>query len=332
MTRAELGEAGRACELHVGTMSGGMDQAASAMGAMNFALRIDFEPLKVRAPISSVPYKPPFYKIPPPSPPPQATRIKLPADAVFVVSHSLEESTKAVDAEKRYNKRVTEGKLAVKLVAKGLGVPNWRGITTFRHLQETMKLPSPGTLLPAVEKFLDAAPYSLASAAAAAGEALEGLFEGDNKRAGALRVLESLKATPDARELALRARARHVCTEAERVFDLQRACEGELQGEAQLTAMGTLLDASHASCRDDYECSSPRLDAVVAAAKRHGAYGSRLTGAGWGGCAVSLVHKSRVAQFLEALNEDYYGGKATPAVLFASPPGAGAAVYDLAGL
>jgi galactokinase len=48
MTRAELGEFGRSCELYIGTMSGGMDQAASAMGQANFALRIDFEPLKVR--------------------------------------------------------------------------------------------------------------------------------------------------------------------------------------------------------------------------------------------------------------------------------------------
>ena len=47
MTRAELGEYGRRCELYIGTMSGGMDQAASAMGQGNFALRIDFEPLKV---------------------------------------------------------------------------------------------------------------------------------------------------------------------------------------------------------------------------------------------------------------------------------------------
>lgn len=49
MTRAELGEFGRSCELYIGTMSGGMDQAASAMGQANFALRIDFEPLKVCA-------------------------------------------------------------------------------------------------------------------------------------------------------------------------------------------------------------------------------------------------------------------------------------------
>lgn len=50
MTRADLGEAGRACELYIGTMSGGMDQASSAMGETNRALRIDFEPLKVRRP------------------------------------------------------------------------------------------------------------------------------------------------------------------------------------------------------------------------------------------------------------------------------------------
>ena len=143
----------------------------------------------------------------------------LPATAVFVVSNTLEESPKAIDSEKRYNKRVTEGKLAAKLVAKGLGVPNWRGITTFRHLQETMQLPSPGHLLPAIEAQLAAGAYSLASAAAAAGEALAPLFEGDDKKAGALRVLGSVGEGEAVFEL--QRRARHVCSEADRWRQLE---------------------------------------------------------------------------------------------------------------
>jgi len=143
---------------------------------------------------------------------------------VFVVSNTLEESPKAVDSEKRYNKRVTEGKLAAKLVAKGLGCAQWRGITTFRHLQETMQLPSPGNLLPAVERFLEPGAFSIARAESAFGEPLVGLFEGDGKKAGALKVLASVAREEPAFELLKR--ARHVCSEAERVWALEAACKG----------------------------------------------------------------------------------------------------------
>ena len=52
-----------------------------------------------------------------------------------------------------------------------------------------------------------------------------------------------------------------------------------------------MLFRSHESCRRLYECSSPELDTVVAAAKRAGALGARLTGAGWGGAAIVLVRE-----------------------------------------
>ncbi len=255
----------------------------------------------------------------------------LPAGAVFVVSNTLEESPKAIDSEKRYNKRVTEGKLAAKLVAKGLGCEAWRSITTFRHLQETMQLPAPGNLLPAVERFLRAGAFSCNAAAEAFGEPLAPLFEGDDKKAGALRVLASVGADEPAFELLKR--ARHVCSEADRVFALERACgaEGAAGGaEAQLRAMGRLLTESHASCRDDYECSSPGLDTLTELALASGAFGSRLTGAGWGGCAVSLVSTEALPAFLTAMEAGYYAGRAcnVATALFASAPGSGAAVYN----
>lgn len=275
--------------------------------------------------LTSLPHPTPFSLWPP-----QSSPIPLPPNAIFVVSNTLEESPKAVDSEKRYNKRVTEGKLAAKLVAKGLGCEAWRGITTFRHLQETMKLPSPGNLLPAVERFIEAGTFSIARAEAAFGEALPGLFEGDSKKAGALKVLASVgdKEEP---VFELLKRARHVCSEAERVFALEKACGvsgGE--GEAQLGAMGALLTASHASCRDDYECSSPGLDTLVELALASGAYGARMTGAGWGGCTVSLVSKDKLPGFLKSMEAGYFGGKAPEVVataLFASTPGSGAAIY-----
>ena len=266
----------------------------------------------------------------------------LPAGAVFVVSNGLEESVKAVDAEKRYNRRVTEGKLGVKLVAKGAGIADWAGQQSFRQLQETLGLASPGGLLPHIDAHLSAhEAWSVDDVAAAVGGLdPETLFEGDRKREGALRVLRSLARGDKALEL--RKRARHVCSESARVFAFQAACGGQRPGgggaieggpAAALAEMGRLMSESHASCRDDYECSSPGLDALTALATASGALGSRLTGAGWGGCAVSLVPTAQLDAFLGAMKAGYYeprglGDKAASGVaLWASAPGSGAAVY-----
>ena len=54
-------------------------------------------------------------------------------------------------------------------------------------------------------------------------------------------------------------------------------------------ALAALLGASHASLRDDYEVSCPELDELVAVLLEAGALGARLTGAGFGGCAMALV-------------------------------------------
>jgi galactokinase len=78
-------------------------------------------------------------------------------------------------------------------------------------------------------------------------------------------------------------RARHVVTEQARVRDVVDALRvGEpIPGEA--------LFASHESLRVDYECSTPELDAFVERARRtEGISGARLTGAGWGGCAIAI--------------------------------------------
>lgn len=58
------------------------------------------------------------------------------------------------------------------------------------------------------------------------------------------------------------------------------------------------MNESHASCRDLYDCSSDNLEVLTKMAREAGAYGSRLTGAGWGGCCVSLVSADKVTEFL----------------------------------
>lgn len=104
--------------------------------------------------------------------------------------------------------------------------------------------------------------------------------------------LEWLAAWPEARlsELRrllsepLRSRAMHVVTETARA-----RVGATLLTQGKLRAFGRLLIASHESCRRRYECSAPELDLVVRVARRAGAWGARLTGAGWGGAVLVLV-------------------------------------------
>jgi galactokinase len=81
--------------------------------------------------------------------------------------------------------------------------------------------------------------------------------------------------------------ARHVVTENQRVRDFVAALE-----RGDINALGPLLLASHSSLRDDYAVSTPELDLLVDLLVGNGAIGARLTGAGFGGCVVSLVQRN----------------------------------------
>jgi galactokinase len=83
-------------------------------------------------------------------------------------------------------------------------------------------------------------------------------------------------------------RARHVVSENARVL---AAAEALRTGD--LAALAEAVRSSHASLRDDYEVSTPELDALVTALEGAGALGARLTGAGFGGCVVALTPNGR---------------------------------------
>ncbi len=102
----------------------------------------------------------------------------------------------------------------------------------------------------------------------------------------------------------LRSRAVHVVSETART-----RFAAELLERGKLKQFGKLLFESHESCRRLYECSSPELDTVVGAAKRAGAWGARLTGAGWGGAAIVLVGKTdkKTIPAIERAFERAYG-------------------------
>ena len=91
------------------------------------------------------------------------------------------------------------------------------------------------------------------------------------------------------------ARAMHVVTETDRTRAAAR-----LLARGRWREFGRLVNASHDSCRRWYECSAPPLDLVVRAARRAGAWGARLTGAGWGGSVLIVVGSARGAERREA--------------------------------
>lgn len=117
-------------------------------------------------------------------------------------------------------------------------------------------------------------------------------------------------------------RARHVVTENERVL---RAAAALPAGDRE--ALDELMAASHASLRDDFEVSTPELDALVVALEESGAIGARLTGGGFGGCAVALVERvvaDYVASNATARYREATGLEPTPYLVEAAE-GAGSA-------
>lgn len=96
-------------------------------------------------------------------------------------------------------------------------------------------------------------------------------------------------------------RARHVITENLRTLQAAGAMEA---GEAE--KLGCLMNESHESLRLDYEVSCLELDRIVEAARSaDGCHGARMTGAGFGGCAVALVKEESLKTFLAAVTESY---------------------------
>jgi galactokinase len=98
-----------------------------------------------------------------------------------------------------------------------------------------------------------------------------------------------------------RRRARHVLSENERV---RSGIEALKSGD--IAAFGRLMSASHVSSRDDFENSSPALNALIEAARSApGFLGGKLTGAGWAGCTVNLVRSELAGEFARVVRSSY---------------------------
>lgn len=117
-------------------------------------------------------------------------------------------------------------------------------------------------------------------------------------------------------------RARHIITENRRVLEAVEAMRA-----GNLERLGDLFNQSHSSLRDDFEVTNDALDQIVAAAQAQpGCYGARMTGAGFGGCAVALVEPGAVEAFSEAVTATYRQNTGLEARIYACQPAAGASL------
>jgi len=119
-------------------------------------------------------------------------------------------------------------------------------------------------------------------------------------------------------------RAQHVVAENRRPLQLAEAFRS-----GDLATAGQLMNESHASLRDLYEVSSSELNLVTGLARSHpDCFGARMTGAGFGGCAIALVAAARVDEFSRSVHAAYRAQIDLPSAFFACRPAGGSRIVS----
>jgi N-acetylgalactosamine kinase len=248
-----------------------MDQAISLLGQAGTALKIDFFPLRVEV-------------------------VPFPHEYAVVVSNSMVRATKSGGARAQYNRRVVECRLAAALGAHAAS--KRLGRTIHSSLLSDLAPERIGLKAAEIDSLVRAAagesPLSMQEVAVRLGMQVAELKE------AYCRLRSGAPFDEPADGLKLWKRYRHVVTEARRVGLAQEAFR-----QGNIGGVGQLMYQSHESCRDDYEVSCQELETLVSLARIHKATGSRLTGAGFGGCTVSLVPKAEAAEFAQRLWQEY---------------------------
>ncbi|OTF77050.1 hypothetical protein BLA29_002914 [Euroglyphus maynei] len=251
-------------ERYIGTDSGGMDQAIAMLAEKGSAKIIDFIPQL------------------------NATNVDLPDGVCWFVAHCGVSMQKAVTAH--YNSRVAETRLAAAVIARKCKIAGYKLGDQLWVVQQASAIPLAemgehlASILDSEKEF-----YTKSEICS-----ILGIDANELHKIFLSRVSEPIE------EFKLYQRAKHVYEEAYRVQEFRRICDTTKDVEH----LGQLMIESHESCRDLYECSSPQLDELVALALENGAIGSRLTGAGWGGCTISLVYEENAQEFESALSRN----------------------------
>jgi len=136
-------------------------------------------------------------------------------------------------------------------------------------------------------------------------------------------TMEKLEASHDLISTTEFMRARHAVTEIARVLDAVKALESK-----NFTTLGHLLNASHASLRDDYDVSCPELNTAVDAAIAAGALGARMVGGGFGGSAIALIKASHTQETIKSIEVAFESKRFKTPRFFTSLPSQGARIIQ----
>lgn len=255
-------------EHYVGTAGGGMDQATILLGKEDHALMIDFDPLRIQP-------------------------VPIPQSAVFFAIDSLTRAEKSGTARLSYNRRVLECRVGLELMRRHAQDHQLHELAgEWRSLRDVLES-FPHTWRDLHDNAMRQQPYSLTSVS---------LGLGDERLSGILRTTQLTRdAAASLEPFPVFQRVRHVLSEAERV----RRCAHALDA-GDLEAAAEQMNASHASCRDDYGISTPQIERLVEAARAAGALAARITGAGFGGSIVAMVREADADRFRRNLWADYF--------------------------
>ncbi|KAJ3883535.1 ribosomal protein S5 domain 2-type protein [Lentinula edodes] len=322
ISKGQLVEMAVANEKRVGVNSGGMDQAASVISVPSSALYISFFPEL------------------------SASAVPLPTGAIFIIANSLVVSDKAVTAKHNYNLRVVETLAAARILARHLElkVEKTEKVTLREvvgrlagEVEEVGAMPVEWLLetLKRMEREIECLKPQKSSGEGQFGVTMEEMIEMSGMTAKEFKEVYLSWVEVEATQFQLYKRAKHVFSEASRVLQFRQIClaaESSPSPSDVIKDLGKLMNESQTSCDELFQCSCPELNELTNIAKDAGAIGSRLTGAGWGGCTVSLVAEGGVDAFIKKVSATYgpYKGlqdTALSEVIFATKPSSGACVY-----
>lgn len=263
----------RQAELYVGTASGGMDQAVICLGQKNRALKIDFEPLRVR-------------------------EVALPGEVTFFAIDSMERAAKSGNVRFQYNRRVVECYAGMMLMARWVGEVGEKW-TSLRDAYEYLSH-NGTTFSEAALAAIGTETYSFERLQTELGSRLDDLLARKQQPPASDPLWKTFPG------FQLYGRVMHVFEETDRLYRCVRALEN---GECSEAAHE--INESHYSCRDLYNISTPGLERLVSTALKSGALAARITGAGFGGSIIAMVEKPHAEEFAARVWEEFYAPRAS---------------------